>query len=86
MGPGKEIPVTYIYYIHQVSTWQWYLLRLEHDSVEAFLTWLRDSQHAAPPMVFGTIWGYEEVKMGKRRDGEDHIKTCNSSSPPKGGL
>eukprot|EP00434_Breviolum_minutum_P034271 symbB.v1.2.030326.t1/scaffold3400.1/size59204/2 len=37
---------------------EWQLL--EHDSVEAFLTWLRGSQHAAPPMVFGTIWGYEE--------------------------
>lgn len=37
--------------------------RLEHQSAESFLSWLRDSEHPrGPPMLFGTLWGYEEVR------------------------
>lgn len=38
---------------------EWQLL--EHESAESFLAWLRKSKHPlGPPMLFGTLWGYEE--------------------------
>jgi hypothetical protein len=40
--------------------------RLEHESAESFLAWLRKSKHPlGPPMLFGTLWGYEEEMRWK---------------------
>ena len=34
--------------------------RLEHESAESFMDWLGATKHPDPPMLFGTLWGYEE--------------------------
>ena len=41
-------------------------LGLSMSPAESFLAWLRKSKHPlGPPMLFGTLWGYEEEMRWK---------------------